>query len=463
MQSNFEKYRQKNEWFATWWNLSKLSFKEYESLAGEVEARNVQTRINTPNKKLIRPWKTEDRPRSKQIIRKEWWIMMSDKWTWINWKITNSKELETKYKDFVEDLNIFENKTNIKLNMIKIKDKGKWIWSKIMTELIEYADAVNKKIRLTPEKIDKTSLTKLKSFYKRFGFIENKGSNKDFSISESMYRHPKPKVIKTPTKSAGLIEEAKKYKSADDIKTLPTKDFQGMEDIWDLERLLTKSWKDKKKWAEWFDFKEPVEVSISKEWEFIISDWHHRALAWKILDKEIPVIVKSRIDWDLLWKYIALIKSWKTRQSIYKSWNEWTFAEQVNNFFNKTPTKSAGLIEEAKKYKSADEFVNNIIDSKQSNTYNSLKEFEESVNLDKFNKVFLSEQAITKKWVDLWKTRINKWERPPVITGSREFWFPKVLDWHHRLEAYKQLGFEEIPMISTTKLKEIYKQAKKLD
>jgi len=100
-----------------------------------------------------------------------------------------------------------------------------------MTELIEYADAVNKKIRLTPEKIDKTSLTKLKSFYKRFGFIENKGSNKDFSISESMYRHPKPKVIKTPTKSAGLIEEAKKYKSADDIKTLPTKDFQGMEDI----------------------------------------------------------------------------------------------------------------------------------------------------------------------------------------------------------------------------------------
>jgi len=41
--------------------------------------------------------------------------------------------------------------------------------------------------------------------------------------------------------------------------------------------------------------------------------------------------------------------------------------------------------------------VNNIIDSKQSNTYNSLKEFEESVNLDKFNKVFLSEQAITKK------------------------------------------------------------------
>lgn len=150
------------------------------------------------------------------------------------------------------------------------------------------------------------------------------------------------------TKSAGLIEEAKKYKSAEDIKTLPTKDFVWMEDIDDLEQLLrwkfnkqeldlwwTTKWKTIEDWAKWFDFKEPVDVSISKEWDFTISDWHHRALAWRILDREIPVIVKSRLQWDLLWKYISLIKKWYKRNQIYKSWNEWTFEEQVNNFFDK--------------------------------------------------------------------------------------------------------------------------------
>jgi len=161
----------------------------------------------------------------------------------------------------------------------------------------------------------------------------------------------KSKLLKKaePKVSDDLISEARKYKSAEDIKTLPTKDFVWMEDIDSLERGLVKWFKEwdidifwnntKNKtiedWAKWFDFKEPVEVSISKEWDFTISDWHHRALAWRILNKEIPVIVKSRLQWDLLWKYISLIKKWYKRSQIYKSWNEWTFEEQVNNFFNK--------------------------------------------------------------------------------------------------------------------------------
>ena len=44
-------------------------------------------------------------------------------------------------------------------------------------------------IYLTPDtSFGGTSINRLKRFYKRFGFIENKGSNKDYEINDTMYR-----------------------------------------------------------------------------------------------------------------------------------------------------------------------------------------------------------------------------------------------------------------------------------
>jgi len=63
--------------------------------------------------------------------------------------------------------------------------------SKAMQEIIDSADAGGKTITLSPSTdFGATSVTRLKNFYKRFGFVENKGRNKDFTISESMYRVP---------------------------------------------------------------------------------------------------------------------------------------------------------------------------------------------------------------------------------------------------------------------------------
>jgi GNAT superfamily N-acetyltransferase len=97
----------------------------------------------------------------------------------------------------VKTLNLFEDrKGDIKLDTIIIdKDKrGAGVGSKVMNDLIEYADANGKRIKLTPAVQDDfqgtTSQARLKKFYKRFGFIENKGRNKDFEISELMYRDP---------------------------------------------------------------------------------------------------------------------------------------------------------------------------------------------------------------------------------------------------------------------------------
>ena len=87
---------------------------------------------------------------------------------------------------------ISENKGVIKLSQIIVpKDKRSGgIGTKAMIQLINYADATNQKIILTPSPDFGGNKNRLKKFYKRFGFIENKGHKRDFTISESMYRNP---------------------------------------------------------------------------------------------------------------------------------------------------------------------------------------------------------------------------------------------------------------------------------
>jgi GNAT superfamily N-acetyltransferase len=69
------------------------------------------------------------------------------------------------------------------------------IGSNIMQDFVSMADAQNAKINLTPSKAFGGSVARLKDFYKRFGFVENKGRNKDFSTRETMYREPAPQGL----------------------------------------------------------------------------------------------------------------------------------------------------------------------------------------------------------------------------------------------------------------------------
>lgn len=59
-----------------------------------------------------------------------------------------------------------------------------------MESIIQYADSQNKTIVLTPSSDFGGNKNRLTDFYKKLGFVENKGRNKDFEISESMYRSP---------------------------------------------------------------------------------------------------------------------------------------------------------------------------------------------------------------------------------------------------------------------------------
>lgn len=79
------------------------------------------------------------------------------------------------------------------LEVPKINRKA-GIGSKLMTTLCQYADQQNLRITLSPalkgNTMGTTSSARLVKFYKRFGFVLNKGRRSDLILSERMYRVP---------------------------------------------------------------------------------------------------------------------------------------------------------------------------------------------------------------------------------------------------------------------------------
>ena len=94
--------------------------------------------------------------------------------------------LKGKYPDL--KIGISENKDNIILDKVVVPDKSKGTGTKFMNDLINNADSKGKSIGLTPSADFGGNKARLTKFYKRFGFVPNKGANKDYTISESMIR-----------------------------------------------------------------------------------------------------------------------------------------------------------------------------------------------------------------------------------------------------------------------------------
>jgi GNAT superfamily N-acetyltransferase len=88
---------------------------------------------------------------------------------------------------------VYESEDVIRVSEIRLpKDKrGQGTGTLAMQRLIEYADSIGKRIALSPSKdFGASSVSRLQKFYKKFGFIANKGSHKDYSIRDTMYREP---------------------------------------------------------------------------------------------------------------------------------------------------------------------------------------------------------------------------------------------------------------------------------
>ena len=99
--------------------------------------------------------------------------------------------IEEKYKPYAKYLFVSENGNQIKLHNIVLKEssRGQGIGQAFLDDLIEYADREGKIITLTPTR-EYGTYERLKKWYKRNGFVENKGRRTDFRLSDTMYRLP---------------------------------------------------------------------------------------------------------------------------------------------------------------------------------------------------------------------------------------------------------------------------------
>ena len=90
------------------------------------------------------------------------------------------------------ELSLMENPAGFVLSKIVVQEenRGEGVGSQVMEEIIAYADQYNLNIGLTPDDNWGGSVNKLKKFYKDFGFVPNKGRNKDYSFMETMVRYP---------------------------------------------------------------------------------------------------------------------------------------------------------------------------------------------------------------------------------------------------------------------------------
>jgi GNAT superfamily N-acetyltransferase len=83
------------------------------------------------------------------------------------------------------------------LNRIEIpkSERSSGIGTKVMRDLTAMADASGATVRLSPSGDFGGSPARLRDFYKRFGFVDNAGKNKDFGTRETMLRAPAIKPI----------------------------------------------------------------------------------------------------------------------------------------------------------------------------------------------------------------------------------------------------------------------------
>lgn len=135
------------------------------------------------------------------------------------------KDIKDKYKEFLDDLFLYEHekRKQLSLSSIRIKKeyRGSGIGTKIMSDIISLADLKGYMITLTPSKdFGASSISRLKEFYKRFGFVENKGRNTDFTISDTMYRKPKNNVVeeKYMKKNISILESLRGNRKLSSIK-----------------------------------------------------------------------------------------------------------------------------------------------------------------------------------------------------------------------------------------------------
>lgn len=167
-------------------------------------------------------------------------------------------QLIEKYGEYLDQLDISETNTSLRLSMIKVKPEYRFkksnygnnlkIGTKVMEDLVRYADANSKIVTLTPDNIDGVGVNQLIQFYKKFGFKMNKGYNKNYEYTDLMIRYPKGPGMKEDFKPIikTLLREGLMTKKEDDVLNVSdfvnfAKDLLGIDDDVKVELAFEKT------------------------------------------------------------------------------------------------------------------------------------------------------------------------------------------------------------------------------
>lgn len=103
----------------------------------------------------------------------------------------NVKALEDAFPDV--DFSLMQRGDVATLSKVVVpkSERGNGTGTRFMTELTKAADDDGARLALSPSADFGGSKARLIEFYKRFGFVPNKGRGMDFEISESMRREPR--------------------------------------------------------------------------------------------------------------------------------------------------------------------------------------------------------------------------------------------------------------------------------
>jgi hypothetical protein len=141
-----------------------------------------------------------------------------------------------KYNECLEGLDIYENKTSIRLTKIIVKKdcRNSGVGTAVMNDLIRYADSNKQIVTLTPASDFGGNKNRLIQFYKSFGFKLNKGHYKSFEFSDLMIRYPKlnenmKQTIKHLLRESLLTQEKQDIRGVADFVNF-AKEFLGIDD-----------------------------------------------------------------------------------------------------------------------------------------------------------------------------------------------------------------------------------------
>jgi GNAT superfamily N-acetyltransferase len=103
----------------------------------------------------------------------------------------DAKALQSAFPDIDFTLSQSGNKATLSKVVVPPEMRGQGVGADFMEALTKAADADKAQLALSPSSDFGGNKARLIDFYKRYGFVPNKGRNIDFEISESMYRTPR--------------------------------------------------------------------------------------------------------------------------------------------------------------------------------------------------------------------------------------------------------------------------------